>query len=189
MKDNREYRNLLNFEQKDNFIIEGYATTWEPYILYQDGDHVVYEQISKDAFKDADFSDCVLRVDHVGRVFARKSNGTLSITLDNKGMFVRADLSKTQSARDLYEEIKAEMLVKMSWAFSVSKEHYDAKTSIRHIDAVSKVWDASVVVNPQNSATSVSARSAFDGLIRPQIVEYEARTALVDEYMRKVANI
>jgi len=188
----REYRELQSFEHKDNFIISGYAATWEPYILYEQDNMRVYEQISKDAFKDADLSDIVLHRDHAGPVYARVSNGTLQVSFDAKGMFVRADLSKTSSARELYEEVKAGLYTKMSWAFTIKDERYDAKTSIRHIDRVSKVYDASVVAHPQNPGTSVNARSVeewIQGVWVPTVKELNARAALVSEYLRKVANL
>lgn len=192
MKDNREYRELQSFEPKENYIIEGYATTWEPYLLYDYDGVKVYEQISPNAFKGADLTDIVLHRDHSGSVFARVSNNTLQVSFDSHGMFVRADLSKTQSARELYEEVKAGMYKSMSWAFTIKEEHFDKEKSIRHIDSVVKVFDTSVVAHPQNPGTSLSARSAeawLKGVFIPTVQELNARNSLIDAYLRKVAEL
>ena len=189
MKDNREYRDAQSFQTQDNFIIEGYVALFEPYVFYDDGTHKVYEYLHREALNGADLSDVILQIDHTGRVHARKSNGTLEVKIDDKGIFMRADLSRTEAGKELYNEVKQGMYKSMSYAFRVKEDYYDKATNTRHITKIEKVYDCSVVAYPANSNTSVSARSVFDGLIKPQIVEYEARTALIDEYIRKVANI
>ena len=108
MKQEREYRSMeLQIEQREegaepSFFVEGHAATFEPYVLLS-VDGVDYsERIEPTAFDDADMSDVVLRVDHEGRVYARSSAGTLSVWTDENGLAQRADLSRTQAARELY---------------------------------------------------------------------------------------
>ena len=104
MKDNREYRSMelraVNDEEK-RYVVEGYASTFQPYVLFtQDG--IDYkEQIEPTAFDGADMSDVVFRIDHEGKVYARTSAGTLQLWTDEHGLGQRADLSRTAAAREL----------------------------------------------------------------------------------------
>ena len=59
---------------------------------------------------------------------ARTKNGTLNLTVDDFGLKVRADLSSSRESRELFEEIKAGLIDKMSFAFTVNEESYDKAT-------------------------------------------------------------
>ena len=93
------------------------------------------------------------------RVFARQSNNTLILEPDVKGLFVAADLSRTDLARGLYQDISAGMITKMSWAFTVAEESYDRETHTRTILKIKKVYDVSAVSIPANNDTEISARA------------------------------
>lgn len=97
--------------------------------------------------------------DHEGRVFARESNNTLILIPDHKGLLIAADLSKTDLARGLYQDIEAGMITKMSWAFTVSEESYDRATRTRTILKIKKVYDVSAVSIPANGDTEIAARN------------------------------
>ena len=78
MKADREYRTmelraLPSEEEEKKYIVEGYASTFEPYVLLSMDGIDYKEQIEPTAFDDADLSDVVFRVDHEGRVYARTS--------------------------------------------------------------------------------------------------------------------
>ena len=175
IKTDREYRNveLRAFELKDDdYIVEGYATTFDdPYVLWEDGKNVYYEQISRNAFDEADMSDVIFLYDHEGMVFARLSNDTLKIEMDEKGMKVTADLSSTTQSREMFEAIKTGLVTKMSWAFTVREDSFDEKTLTRTISKVKKVYDVSAVSIPANPDTSISARNYINGVI--EVIEAE----------------
>ena len=109
-----------------------------------------------------------MQYDHQGKVLARLSNGTLGIEPTEKGLFIYADLSKSQEARELYEEIKNGLVTKMSWAFTVADEEYDKETRTRIIKRINKVYDVSAVSIPANDGTIISARSFINGLIEKE---------------------
>ncbi len=141
--------------------VEGYATTFTPYLLYHDAeDGDVYECIDRNAFQNTDMSDVIFQFDHAGRVLARTSNDTLYLAIDDKGLFVAADLSKTQNARNLYEDIQAGMITKMSWRFTIADfgQKFDPSTNTIRINDVKRTYDVSAVSLPANSQTSISAR-------------------------------
>ena len=109
-----------------------------------------------------------MQYDHQGKVLARLSNGTLGIEPTEKGLFIYADLSKSQEARELYEEIKNGLVTKMSWEFTVADEEYDKETRTRIIKRIKKVYDVSAVSIPANDGTIISARSFINGLIEKE---------------------
>jgi len=172
----REYRSMeMRFSDSEevNYAVEGYASTFERYKLFEDEGVDYFEQIDSRAFDDADMTDCVFRVDHEGPVYARTSAGTVELWVDEHGLGQRADLSKTQRARDLYEDIKAGNYPKMSFAFTVAEDHYDRATHTRVIDRIAKVFDVSPVSFPANPTTelSVSTRDYFNGVIEAEKAE------------------
>ena len=179
MKQDREYRSMelriVRQEEGDepSFFVEGYASTFSPYVLMT-VDGVDYsERIEPTAFEGADMSDVVFRVDHEGPVYARTSAGTLNVWTDEHGLAQRADLGKTQRGRDLFADIEAGNYPQMSFAFTVAEDHYDKATHTRIIDRIAKVFDVSPVVFPANPGTelSVSTRDYFDGVIEAEKAE------------------
>ncbi len=171
----REYRNMeLRISgEPDDYMVEGYASTFDSYVLYRDGDTDYSERIEPTAFDDADMSDVVFRVDHTGPVYARSSAGTVELWVDDHGLGQKTDLSRTQRARDVYADIKAGNYPQMSFAFTVAEDHYDKATHTRIIDRIAKVFDVSPVVFPANPNTelSVSTRAYFDGVIEMEKAE------------------
>ena len=181
MKDTREYRSMdlraLPTEEGEEkrYIVEGYASTFEPYVLYT-VDGVDYkERIEPTAFDEADLSDVVFRLEHQGRVYARTSAGTLELWHDEHGLGQRTDLSRTQRARDVFADIEAGNYPKMSFAFTVADggDDYDRATHTRTISKIAKVFDVSPVSFPANPGTqlSVSTRAYFDGVIEAERAE------------------
>lgn len=180
IRENREYRSIpmeIRMEQREDgessFLVEGYASTFEPYVMFEDEGIQYKEQIDPKAFEECDMSDVIFVRDHAGTVFARTKNGTLELSIDEHGLFTRTDLSKTASAREMYEEIKAGMYSQMSFAFTVREDSYDRETHTRTISKINKLFDVSAVSFPANPGTDISAttRSFFDGVIEMERAE------------------
>lgn len=185
----REYRSILTLEpsKNDQYIVEGYAAKWEPYLLYEDGDGPIYERIDKGSFIGADMKDVIMQYDHRGKVFARMSNQTLELKIDNIGLFIRADLSKSQSARDLYEEIKAGLITKMSWGFTIKEWSYDESTRTFSVLKLKKVFDVSAVSMPANEDTEINARTfVINGVIEQKRQELLVRKRKELEFLSKL---
>ena len=186
----REYRQI-NFGQIEireahdgRKIVEGYATTFDQeYTLYSAGDYELRESIDGHAFDETDMKDVILQYDHEGRVFARKSNGTLQLETDDHGLKIRADLGGTEIGRQLYEEIKGGYTTKMSFGFTVIKqerteEEIEGKIIIhRKITGIKKLYDVSAVSLPANDATEITSRNLGEGLIAEVKQEKLAREA------------
>lgn len=174
----REFRNMelrALPEEGDSFMVEGYASTFEPYKLFERDGVEYFEKIEPTAFDNADLSDVVFRVNHTGRVYARSSAGTVDVWHDEHGLGNKTDLSRTQAARDLYDDIRAGNYPQMSFAFTVAPDgdHYDRATHTRVIERIAKVFDVSPVDFPANPGTelSVSTRDYFDGVIEMEKAE------------------
>lgn len=155
-------------EEEKTYIVEGYATTFnDPYRMFSYDGVDYFEQIDRDALTAADMSDVLFLYNHEGMVYARISNGTLTVSPNERGLYVRADLGKTEAARQMYEAIKEGMVTQMSWAFTIGDDgdSYDEDSHTRTISRVAKVFDVSAVSMPANPATDISARSYYDGVI------------------------
>ena len=202
IKDDREYRfiPIQNFElrskeedsEESSFLVKGYASTFEPYVLFTDENGVDYkEQILPEAFKDSDFSDVVFLKDHQGTVFARTRNKTLELSVDEKGLFSKTDLSKTASARAMFEEIQAGMYDQMSFAFIVGEDDYDKKTHTRTIRSIKKLFDVSAVSFPANPGTDigVATRDYFNGVIEAERAERLAQELALKEARAKYDSV
>lgn len=200
IKENREYRNLTiqrrsaeEIPSEKDYKVRGYASTFEPYILFS-SDGVDYsERISPDAFNEADMSDVIFLFNHEGMVHARLKNGTLNVGTDDHGLHVEADLSSTTQSRELFEAIDSGLVDQMSFAFTVKEDAYDKETHTRTILKVGKVYDVSAVSIPANPGTdiaTVSARDYFNGVIemeKAERLERENQLALAKakfEYLR-----
>lgn len=155
--------------------MEGYAATFgAPYQLMRGGGEAVFERIEPAAFAEAEMRDVVLQYDHAGRVFARQSNGTLELSLDARGLKVRANLGGTAEGRKLYEEIRGGYTTKMSFAFTIEDSEFEElpeeevlgfRTGSRDryylhtIRKIGRVYDVSAVSLPANEGTGIAARS------------------------------
>ena len=200
-KKEREYRNMTmavreaenESEEIEDMTVEGYATTFnEPYVLYEDNDIIYREQVDPNAFEETDMDDVIMQYDHEGRVFARTGNETLSLNVDDKGLFIRANLGGTEIGRNLFEEIRGGYTDKMSFGFIVDKDE-ELKTEtedgrvdvLRTITGISKLYDVSAVSIPANNGTSIGAetRSLIDGAINQ--IQTERSEAEKLELMKK----
>lgn len=192
----REYRNFtLDIkDDSDDYIVDGYASTFIPYTLAKTEDYEWREQIDTHAFDESDLEDVVFLLDHTGRVYARTKNGTLKLSVDDHGLFTETDLSKTSSARGVFEDIKAGNYSQMSFAFTVGEDAYDERTAengtriiTRTITKIAKVYDVSAVGFPANPTTDigVATRAAFDGAIEKLEAERLLSEAAKNERARQ----
>ena len=179
MKSEREYRDMTievraaEDAPDDKMIVRGYASTFnDPYVLYESDRWRLEEVVDRNAFVETDMSDVIMQYNHEGRVFARISNNTLTVTPDDRGLLIEADLGGTELGRQLYEEIRGGYTNKMSFGFTVKQaDILDTKTedgkdlTVRTIKSVRKLYDVSAVSIPANDATSISVRSLVDGEI------------------------
>lgn len=198
LDEGRSYRAVAEIEiraagegEEERMTVEGYATTFnDPYVLWEEDGYTVKEQVDARAFDSADMTDVIMQYDHEGRVFARTSNGTLTLAADDHGMKIVADLGGTELGRQLYEEIKGGYTNKMSFGFTVDADSREITenretgetTILRTITAIRKLYDVSAVSLPANNATEISARAYCEGVIAEAA---EERRAAAEREIRK----
>ena len=171
-----ELRAVVNGAENPEYRVSGYSTMFnQPFVLYRDKwggqEWEVREQVDPHAFDAADMSDVIFNLNHEGRVFARQSNGTLKLSIEQKGLHVDAYLGGTEEGRKIHQEIEGGYLTKMSYRFTVEDDKTEEFTEgekrviLRTITKIRKLYDVSVVSIPADDHTSISARSFSDGLI------------------------
>lgn len=187
----RQYRSaeMRADEQTGSYIVTGHAATFDRYLYCYDWDgNAIYEQFLPEAFEDVDMSDVIVQYDHQGPVYARLSNGSLALNLDDVGLACRIDLSLTSKARSLYEDIASGNVCRMSWGFEATHPpEMKGDTIIWRKGDIRKIFDVSAVSLPANSGTDISARGAFtpDGVIRQLLEERQQRMHRLEAAKRK----
>ena len=140
----------------EEMIIEGYAA-----VFNQETDlGWCKEVIDTKAFEQCDMKDCCLNYNHgQSKAIARTRNGSLELIVDSVGLKIRAKLIDTTEGIDIYKSVKAGLLDKMSFAFTVKEEKWDFENDTRTITNIDKLYDVSIVDIPSYEGTSVFARN------------------------------
>lgn len=147
----------FNDDDSEEMIVEGYAVVFD-----QETDlGWCKEIIDRNAFEGANMSDCVLKYNHNDNllILARTRNKSLELTIDDHGLKIRANLIDITQNRDIYKMVKAGLLDKMSFAFTVAETSWDYETDTRTVLRISKLYDVSIVDVPAYDSTEVYARS------------------------------
>lgn len=186
-----------SLENDNDMIVEGYATTFnQSYRTGGGAGYEIREEVSDKAFTDTDMSDVVFLYDHEGRVLARISNNTLTLRIDDKGLYVSAKLAGTEDGRSLYSDIKGGYINKMSMCFSVRK--YTTSETITdgaaggtvytdRIESIGRLYDVSAVSIPANDMTAIEARGRERAEARAK--EKEAQAAKEKEVRERQAEL
>lgn len=150
-------------ETDDKMILEGYAIVYDEPTLIGDESYGFIESISRSAITDAAIKDVPMKYNHMDSflIIARTKNGSLTLTSDDIGLKVRAELLDTQSNQDIFKMVKSGLLDKMSFAFVVSEQEWDRSGDIpkRNIRKIERLYDVSIVDTPAYDKTSIYARS------------------------------
>ena len=150
-------------ETEDKMILEGYAIVFEQETMIGDEERGFREVISRDSLSKANMKDVPMKYNHMDSflILARTKNKSLSLSIDDKGLKVRAELLNTTTNADVYKMVKAGLLDKMSFAFTVKKQSWDtdSKIPLRRIEEIDRLYDVSVVDLPAYEGTSIYSRS------------------------------
>jgi HK97 family phage prohead protease len=166
----------------NNMIVEGYAVVYDaPTVMYEFDGIKYYEVIARGALDSADMTDVPMKYNHSDdiMIMARTRNKTLSLAVDDKGLFISANLAQTSAGKDLYELTRRGDIDKMSFAFTVAEETYNKDTRTRTITRFKKIYDVAAVDMAAYSDTSISARSFFE------LENEKERKALENAELRK----
>ncbi len=150
--------------EEEKMIIEGYPIVFDKEAFIGFADWGWFEKVDRHAFDEADMTDVVLRYNHNNNfeILARTRNGSLSLSVDEKGVFMHAELIDTTTNRDIYKMVKNQLLTEGSFAFTVSDETEDLidGKSHRTITGIGKLFDVSICDNgAYGDLTEIYARS------------------------------
>ena len=112
-----------------------------------------FEAIAPGAFIDADFSRCVLLLDHNSALLLGRIGENLNVSTDAIGLRFSCSLPETNLADDASNLIKNGILTSCSWGFSIRADEWSSSPSgvpFRLITAVQSVYDVSLVTYPAN---------------------------------------
>lgn len=169
----KEIRNLgtieiRSIEGEESRHIEGYALMFDiqsEYIGF-------YEKIDRGAITQELIEQCDVFATfnhNMDKIFARsnKGQGSLKLTVDEKGLKYEFDAPNTALGDELLEYLKRGDIDKSSFAFFIDPDDEEAETweqleggeYFRTIHKIASICDVSPVWQPAYSATSVSKRS------------------------------
>ena len=153
--DELEIRELDNNEKK----IIGYAAVFGS--LSNDLGNF-RELIDPNAFDGRTDDDVRFLINHdANLILGRTLSGTLSLSIDEKGLRYEATIPDTQAGRDLIVSMNRGDITQSSFAFTVEKDDWsqDNETMIRTIKKVSRLYDVSAVTYPAYEEADVALRS------------------------------
>ena len=148
--------------------LQGYALTFDTI----SEDLGFRETIRKGALDGTDISNVVLNFNHdMNKPLARNSKstgkGSLTLKVDEKGLFFDAIPTDTSYSRDLLENMKEGLIGKCSFAFSLDYNDSEAQTwdwddgtrgyDFRTINKINRLYDVSIVTNPAYESTSCTS--------------------------------
>ena len=151
----------VSFKEEDEqkMVLEGYAIVFDQETLIGDKEKGFIESIDRNALKNANMKDVPMKYNHDDSflIIARTRNNSLRLTVDDIGLKVRAELIDTDSNKDIYKMVKAGLLDKMSFAFTVSSQKIDRSGDIpkRTITGIDRLYDVSIVDLPAYDQTSI----------------------------------
>lgn len=125
------------------------------------------EIIERSALDGVDLTDTRLLYNHdLQRVPLARAPKTMSLTVTDKGVEMRAVLANTEDAKAVYTAVERGDLDGMSFGFKVPDggDTFDRNTNTRTIHKIEKIYEVSVVAFPAYSTTSVEARAAMQSL-------------------------
>lgn len=158
---NIELRSTETIKAVDNekMIVEGYALRFNT--LSNDLGGFV-ETINPQALEDADLSDVRCLIDHdPSKVLGRTTSETLSLKVDDEGLYFRCRLPDTSYSRDLYENIRLGNINQCSFGFVLDEdgdtvERRDDGLFKRTLNRIRSLFDVSVVTYPAYNDTDVA---------------------------------
>ena len=178
----------VSFKEEDEqkMVLEGYAIVFDQETLIGDKEKGFIESIDRNALKNANMKDVPMKYNHDDSflIIARTRNNSLRLTVDDIGLKVRAELIDTDSNKDIYKMVKAGLLDKMSFAFTVSSQKIDRSGDIpkRTITGIDRLYDVSIVDLPAYDQTSIVIGRSL------ALVDTELKTMDMEDQIKK-ANI
>lgn len=152
-------------QESEKMIIEGYPIVFDKEAYIDCGFDGWYEKVDRNAFANTDMSDVALKYNHNDNklILARTRNGSLTLSIDDHGVFMHAELIDTTEATDVYKMVRSGLLTEGSFAFTVTDdtETVDENKAVhRTITGIGKLFDVAICPNgAYGDLTEIYARS------------------------------
>jgi len=179
------------YEEEDKMILEGYALVFNNETLIGDEEYGFLEEIDSRALTETKMKDVPMKYNHMDSflIIARTKNQSLSLSVDNVGLKVRAELLDTNTNQDIYKMVRSGLLDKMSFAFTVDEQVWNREGRVpkRTITKIERLYDVSVVDTPAYDATSIYARSLESmelELKAMELVEQEEQSRIIKKRIK-----
>jgi HK97 family phage prohead protease len=181
----------VKFEEAEGkMTLEGYAIIFNQETLIGNEEHGFMESIDHRALQNAQMKDVPMKYNHMDSflIIARTKNKSLTLSVDNIGLKVQAELVDTQSNQDIYKMVRSGLLDKMSFAFTVEEQSWNKEGKIpkRTITKIGRLYDVSVVDTPAYDSTSIYARSLESMDVELKAMELEEQKKHVDVMKKKI---
>jgi hypothetical protein len=181
----------VKFEETEGkMTLEGYAIVFNQETLIGDEDYGFVEEIDRYALENTLMKDVPMKYNHMDSflIIARTKNKSLTLSVDNNGLKVHAELLDTQSNQDIYKMVRSGLLDKMSFAFTVEEQSWNKEGKIpkRTITKIGRLYDVSVVDTPAYDSTSIYARSLESMDVELKAMELEEQKKHVDVMKKKI---
>jgi HK97 family phage prohead protease len=175
-------------------VIEGHPAVYDKRTPIGPADDPwFYEIIERGAFNETNFDDVLFSANHqwynkipLARSRRNNKNSTMQLTIDDIGLFIRAnlDLERNAEAKSLYSAVERGDIQGMSFIFYVKEEKWenlDKDVPTRRVQKISKVREVSAVNYPAYDATDINARSDQLALENAKQALENARSTLENE--------
>lgn len=153
----------------DDMVVEGYAIIFD---TLSDDLGGFKEIISPNALNGVDVTDVKCLINHdFNQIVGRTQADTLSLTVDDKGLYFKCYLPNTSYARDIYENIKAGNVNQCSFFYTLPINDETARTwekidgeYVQTINTIDELIEVSIVTIPAYQDTSVVVGQRAKGL-------------------------
>jgi hypothetical protein len=181
----------VKFEETEGkMTLEGYAIVFNQETLIGDEAYGFVEEIDRRALENTLMKDVPMKYNHMDSflIIARTKNKSLTLSVDNNGLKVHAELLDTQSNQDIYKMVRSGLLDKMSFAFTVEEQSWNKEGKIpkRTITKIGRLYDVSVVDTPAYDSTSIYARSLESMDVELKAMELEEQKQHVEVMKKKI---
>lgn len=160
-KEIRVFNSEMRMEGEESRKVVGYAA-----VFNSDSEEMwgFKERIAPGAFDEAiSVSDVRALFNHdPNMLLARTSSGTLTLSVDERGLRYEFEAPNTTAGNDLLEMLKRGDVSQSSFAFTVKDEKWDEvkdEMPIRTITKVKRLYDVSPVTYPAYPDTTAARRS------------------------------
>lgn len=167
MKKNKEIRafegaiEVRQSEEGESRMVEGYAAVYESNSEEMWG---FIERIAPGAFDTAlAVSDVRALVNHdPDKILARTASGTLTLSVDERGLKYSFEAPETTAGNDLLISLQRGDINQSSFGFTVAEDEWEFRDDgpdVRTITRVDRLFDVSPVTYPAYPDTTVAQRS------------------------------